>query len=122
MTTYATIMFGEVISFVPFIRPKHLKAMVRKELGVFITNKVWRNTKSLVLRKTEEQFKKAFMTLNNYVMELKSSNHGSSVFVVFEREKLDEPPMIKKMCICLAAIREGFISGCRKLVGTMNVF
>ncbi|KAJ0972622.1 hypothetical protein J5N97_020581 [Dioscorea zingiberensis] len=32
-------MFGEVISSVPFIRPRHLKAIVRKELGVFV-NKV----------------------------------------------------------------------------------
>ncbi|KAJ0972130.1 hypothetical protein J5N97_020089 [Dioscorea zingiberensis] len=31
--------FGEVISGMPFIRPRHLKAMVRRELGVFISSK-----------------------------------------------------------------------------------
>ena len=35
--------FGEIVTAVPFIRPRHLRALVRKELGVFITNKVCRN-------------------------------------------------------------------------------
>lgn len=42
--------FGEMISAVPFIKPRQLKAMVRKELGVFITNKVCRNAKILVIK------------------------------------------------------------------------
>ena len=42
--------YGEVISAMPFIRPKHLRAMVRKDLGVFISNKVNKNTKTLVIK------------------------------------------------------------------------
>ena len=36
--------FGDVISTMPFIRPRHLKAMVKRELGVFITDKVCKNS------------------------------------------------------------------------------
>ena len=38
--------FEEVISGMPSIKPRHVKAMVRKEMGVFITNKVYRNAKA----------------------------------------------------------------------------
>lgn len=31
---------GDVIAIMHFIRPHHLKVMVRKKLGLFITNKV----------------------------------------------------------------------------------
>lgn len=42
-------MFGEVLRSIPFIKPRYLKAMVWKELGIYITNKVCRNARSLVL-------------------------------------------------------------------------
>lgn len=42
---------GEIISGVVGIRPMHLKATVRKEMGVFITDKVCRNAKAMVLKK-----------------------------------------------------------------------
>lgn len=45
--------FFDVISGMPFIRPRHLKTMVRKELCAFISSKVYRNTKALVLKKTK---------------------------------------------------------------------
>ena len=43
--------FEEVIGGMPSIKPRHVKAMVRKEMGVFITNKVYKNAKALVLKK-----------------------------------------------------------------------
>ena len=48
--------FGDLISGMPFIRPINLKAMVRRELGVFASNKVCRNAKGLIFKKIEQQF------------------------------------------------------------------
>ncbi|XP_039127844.1 uncharacterized protein LOC120263931 [Dioscorea cayenensis subsp. rotundata] len=115
-------MFGEITSSVSSIRPKHLKAMVRKELGVFITDKVCRNARSLVIKKIEEQFKEDFKVLNNYALELKTTNPGSSVHIMTERQKLDELPLFKRIYICIAAIREGFINGCRRVIGIDGCF
>ena len=42
--------FGDVISSTPSFRTNHLKALVRRDLGVFITNKVCMNAKGLVLK------------------------------------------------------------------------
>lgn len=63
----------------PFIRPRHLRSMVKKELGVFVTNKVCINAKGLVVKKIEEQFREDFKVLNNYALELKATNPGSNV-------------------------------------------
>lgn len=58
--------FGEVISSMFFIRARQLRAMVRAQLGVFVTYKVCRNSKSLALKKKfEEQFREHFKVLNN---------------------------------------------------------
>lgn len=50
--------FGEVISVMPIIKPRHFKAMVKKEMGVFISNKVCRNAKAMVIKKIEHQSRK----------------------------------------------------------------
>ena len=64
------------------------------------------------------------MVLNNYGLELKSTNLGNVVFIISERLKLNQLPIFKKMYIylCLAAVGEGFISGCRKLSGFNGCF
>ena len=59
--------------------------MVRKELGVFITNQVCMNAKVLVIKKVEVQFREDFKALNNYAMELRVRNPEVTVIVVSER-------------------------------------
>lgn len=103
--------FGELISAMPFIRARQLRAMVRAQLGVFITSKVCRNGKRLVQKKIKEQFTEDFKVLNNYALELKTTNHRNSVTIVAERANPNEVPMFQKMYICLATIREGFFAG-----------
>lgn len=56
--------------------------MVRKELGVSITNKVCKNVKGLVIKKIKEQFWEDFRVLNSYGLELKTTNPRSNVIVV----------------------------------------
>ena len=62
------------------------------------------------------------MVLKTYVLELKESNPGSIVIVVSERKRVDELPIFQRMYICLAAIKEGFIAGCRRLIGLDGCF
>lgn len=62
------------------------------------------------------------MVLNNYAIELKELNLGSTVIVVSEREKVNELPIFQRMYICLATIKEGFITGCRRIIGLDTFF
>jgi len=76
----------------------------------------------VVLKKIKQQFTENFMVLNNYGMKLKQSNPGSTVTVVSKRKRPYELPIFQRMYICLAAIKEGFIAGCRRLVGLDGCF
>lgn len=53
--------------------------------------------------------------LNNYALELKEANPRSSVIVVSERKNLVELPVFQRSYICLMAVKEGFVAGCRKV-------
>ena len=91
-------------------------------MGVFITNKVCRNAKNLVIKKIEEQFREDFKVLNNYALELKATNPRSNVEFVAERDNPNELPVFQKIYICLDTVREGFLAGCRRLVGPDGCF
>lgn len=83
VTAHAVVKrFPEIISGMPTIRPRHLKAMLRKEMGVFITNKVCIFTKAIVLKKIKVLIREDFMFLTNYAVEFKHSNPGRSVNIV----------------------------------------
>ena len=91
--------------------------MVRRELGVFITDKVCRNSKAFVVRKVEQQCRDDFMVLNNYAMELKSTNHGTMYLLYLKGKRINDLLAFRKKYICLAALREWFIAGCRRIIG-----
>lgn len=76
----------------------------------------------MVLGQIEKQFREDFMVLNNYSLELKSTNPSNSVFIISERHKLNKLPMFKKIYICLTLITKGFNSGCWKLIGLDRFF
>lgn len=114
--------FGDVIASMPVIKPRHLKALVRKETGVFVTDKVCKNAKRLVLKKVEQQFIEDFKVLNSYALELKASNPGSNVVIVSERLSPNALPTFQKMYICLTAAREGFLASCRRIIGLDGCF
>ncbi|XP_039126939.1 uncharacterized protein LOC120263096 [Dioscorea cayenensis subsp. rotundata] len=114
--------FGDVIASIRVIKPRHLKALVRKETCVFVTDWVCKNAKRLVLKKVEQQFIEDFKVLNSYALELKASNPGSNVVIVFERLSPDALPTFQKMYIYLTAAREGFLVGCRRIIGLDGCF
>lgn len=53
--------------------------------GGFITTKVYKHAKALVLTKLKKQFKDVFMVMNNYVLELKEQDPRSNVNVISEK-------------------------------------
>lgn len=84
--------YVEMINAMPFIRPRHMR-LVRKYLGVFITNMVCRNAKGLVLKRIEEQFMEDFRVLSSYALVLKATNPGCNVSIVYERQHPNNLPV-----------------------------
>ncbi|CAN1837739.1 hypothetical protein LINPERHAP1_LOCUS35188 [Linum perenne] len=85
--------------------------MVKEDLHWNISkSKAWHvknEALKLVRGSAEEQYKK----LREYCGELRRSNIGSSVFI-----ETNEDGVFKRIYCCLAACRDGFLAGCRKVV------
>ena len=52
--------YWEEITSMPFIKPRHLRALVRKDLGVMVSHTVCITTKGEVIKQMEEKYKKEF--------------------------------------------------------------
>ncbi|CAN1228316.1 hypothetical protein LINPERPRIM_LOCUS2943 [Linum perenne] len=95
----------------PKLSISSIRQMVKEDLHWNISkSKAWHvknEDLKLVRGSAEEQYKK----LREYCGELRRSNIGSSVFV-----ETNEDGVFKRIYCCLAACRDGFLAGCRKVV------
>ena len=106
----------------PFIKPRHIRALVRKDLGVIVSPHVCRAAKGVVIKQMEEKYKQEFKILNDYVEKLKATNLGSTIIVIFDEATRDGDPIFDRMYICFAALREGFLGRCRCIIGLDGCF
>ena len=72
--------------------------------------------KQRVYDSTKFQYSKVF----DYQLELLRSNPGSTVVVKLDPK--ERVPTFLRMYVCLAALKEGFKAGCRKVVGMDGCF
>ncbi|EOY32076.1 Gag-pol polyprotein-like protein [Theobroma cacao] len=114
--------YGEEITAMPFIKPKHLRALVRKDLRVRVSFNVCRAPKLEVIKKIEETYKEEYLVLNDYVEELKLTNPRSTIFVTSHKPTLDSMPVFEKIYICFGALKQGFLGGCRHIIGLDGCF
>ena len=73
----------------PFIKPRHFRALVRKDLGVTASLIVYKTAKREVIKKMEEKYKEKFKVLNDYAKELKATNLKSTIIVISKNATLD---------------------------------
>ncbi|WRX26530.1 hypothetical protein QQP08_019017 [Theobroma cacao] len=114
--------YGEKITTMPFIKPRHLRALVRKDLGVRVSFSVCRVAKLEVIKKIEEKYKGEYFVLNDYVEELKLTNLESTIFVTSHKPTPDLMPVFKKIYICFEALKQSFLEGCRHMIGLDGCF
>ncbi|CAL8128220.1 unnamed protein product [Prunus armeniaca] len=94
--------------------PKFQEA-VRKQYNLNITkNQIYR-AKSLVAAKIDGTYEEQYGRLWDYCEELKRTNPGSTIVIKTEME--GGKPIFQRMYVCFAALKKGFIQGCRPVVG-----
>ncbi|KAM1757950.1 hypothetical protein ACFX11_007131 [Malus domestica] len=89
--------------------------LVRKHYGIDITeNQVYkakRKARGRIQGSIEEQYAKIW----DYCDEIKRNNPSSTVVVKTDLQ--GENPIFKRIYICFAAWKRGFVEGCRPVVG-----
>ncbi|EEE63543.1 hypothetical protein OsJ_18359 [Oryza sativa Japonica Group] len=109
--------YGNFIAANPSWPIAHMKATVQEEMFVDASVSKLKRAKWLVMKKKFDSAKGQYQKLFNYQLELLRSNPGSTVVV--NREIGMDPPVFKRMYICLDACKKGFTAGCRR-VGILN--
>ena len=98
----------------------HMLQTVQEEMFAKVSMSKLKRAKALVMKKALDASKGQYSRLYDYQMELLRSNPGSTVIV--NKEDNVEPPIFRRMYICLHACKEGFKAGCRKVVGLDGCF
>ncbi|XP_074276995.1 uncharacterized protein LOC141600650 [Silene latifolia] len=82
----------------------------RKVTSEYLAEK--KRTKLIIYGNGKDQYGRVW----DYVAEVRKSNEGSSAFVVCDN--IDRPsPIFKRLYIYLQACKEGFLKGCRPILG-----
>ncbi|KAH9619390.1 hypothetical protein KSS87_019066 [Heliosperma pusillum] len=92
------------------------QSRVKLDYGVDVNyHKCWlarARAKLLIYGNSDEKYTRVW----DYAHTIKKYNPGSSAFVIVGRIEIP-PPVFKRMYICLRACVEGFVNGCRPLIG-----
>ena len=102
-----------------FIKSRHIKALIRKDLGVIVSSHVCRFAKGKVIKQMEEKYKKEFNLLNDHPEKLKATNLGSTVIVISKKATRVSEPIVDRMYICFAALKKVFWGDADILYGWM---
>ncbi|WVZ71885.1 hypothetical protein U9M48_020417, partial [Paspalum notatum var. saurae] len=98
----------------------HMKNTVQEEMFGDVRLSKLKRAKAIVLKKALDARKGQYEKLYDYQLELLRSNPGSTV--VINKEDNTDPPVFKRMYICLEACKKGFMAGCRKVIGLDGCF
>ena len=97
-----------------------MKSTIQEEMFADVSISKVKKAKAMVIQKAFAATKGQYERLYDYQLELLRSNPGSTVII--NKEDDVEPPIFRRMYICLNACKEGFMVGCRKVVGLDGCF
>nr|GEX95929.1 transposon protein, putative, Mutator sub-class [Tanacetum cinerariifolium] len=106
----------------PGIKPTYILDTIKAQVEIEVTRNQCKRAKLLVMRRLERDVINEYKKLNDYAKALVDTNPGTSVDIAIEHIGTGIPFYFKRMYVCLAAVREGFLDGCRKYLGLDGCF
>ncbi|GKD13639.1 transposon protein, mutator sub-class [Tanacetum coccineum] len=91
-------------------------------MDIEVTRNQCKRAKLLVMKRLERDVLNEYKKLNDYAKALVDTNPGTSVDIEIEHVGTGIPPYFTRMYVCLAAVREGFLDGCRRYLGLDGCF
>lgn len=97
-----------------------MKAMIQEEMFAYVSLSKLKRAKAIVMEKLYNSTKGEYAKVYDYQLELLRSNPGSTVIVKVENHP--SGPMFQRFYVCLDALKKGFRSGCRQVIGLDGCF
>lgn len=116
LVTYKRIAqkYEKMITDNPTWSIQSMQSTVSEEMFANVSVGQCKRAKAFVFRKIYESTRGEYSRIFDYQLELLRSNPGSTVVVKLDT---DQPsPIFKRIYICLAACKQGFLTGCTKVV------
>ncbi|KAL4290229.1 hypothetical protein GQ457_14G012310 [Hibiscus cannabinus] len=113
--------FKDKILSNPKMKVSTLQEMCQSELGAYATYNMCQRARKNVLKEKNGSYVEEFASLWGYAAELIASNPGSTVTIQVDRDSAGIATF-HRMYICLAAVKQGWIEGCRSFIGVDGCF
>nr|GEV82222.1 transposase, MuDR, MULE transposase domain protein [Tanacetum cinerariifolium] len=92
------------------------------EWMVYAANEIAEQYEAMIYAHPERDVLNEYKKLSDYAKALVDTNPGTSIDIKIEHIGTGIQPYFKRMYVCLAAVREGFLDGCRKYLGLDGCF
>lgn len=106
----------------PGIKSTYIQDTIKAQLELEVSRNQCKRAKAMVIKRLERDVLHEYKKLNDNARALVDTNPGSSVDIEVENIGQGIPLYFKRMYVCLAAVREGFLDGCRKYLGLDGCF
>ncbi|CAI9291251.1 unnamed protein product [Lactuca saligna] len=105
----------------PRISYRNMVALVKKNFGLHVSVGQCRNAKNFALDEISGSLVGHYEKLWDYGAELLRSNPGSTVSIEVNPMP-DSTTYFKRMYVCLKGVKDGWIEGCRRVIGVDGCF
>lgn len=99
-----------------------MKAQVSKKFNINVSVGQCRNAKRFALKEIEGSLIEHYGKLWSYGEEVMRANPGSTVKLSVDIMPDSSTTMFSKFYVCLKAVRDGWIEGCRRVIGVDGCF
>ncbi|XP_038705767.1 uncharacterized protein LOC120001481 isoform X2 [Tripterygium wilfordii] len=121
-TKYMVKRFYGFIAAHPDIKIRYLKPFMEQALELDVSLGQCKRVRKTVLADLTGSCVKEYAQLRNYAEELMLSNPGSTVSLLTDRQDENGPAPFKAFYCCFKACKEGFMKGCRPILGIDGCF
>ncbi|WMV48790.1 hypothetical protein MTR67_042175 [Solanum verrucosum] len=119
---YVEMKMRDRIISQPDMRVHKLQEILKKEWGLKVGRSICFRAKMNVIAKFLGDWKLEFSRLLDYADMIKSTNPGSSCWVRTDNETVNGLHLFKYFYVCFAALKNGWLEGCRKIIGLDGCF
>ncbi|XVF01914.1 hypothetical protein REPUB_Repub04eG0130700 [Reevesia pubescens] len=106
----------------PYLKDSNVQEAINQEYGTWVKISMIRRAKKDVIDKVVNNYKEQFEHLWDYANAIRETNAGNTVKMQVHRPLPTSPAVFQRYYICIAALKTGFMNGCRHFLGLDGCF